>query len=315
MLKIKINTDAPVRLDRYLRRIYPRLTQGVLEKALRVKHITLHNARTTSNKHVSQGDIIFVEQNKFNIDLYLDKHADQIIDTKEVKLLAKKLLSEYLLYECDEFIAINKPYGLATQGGSKISLSIDDAIKYINNISNKLLKLVHRLDKDTSGVLLIAKGYDSSTKLMHAFKERKIEKKYLAIVENTPKSQEGIIQNYIAKDISRDYEIVKEVHAENNSNAKFAETQYKVLSSNGRYSYIEFIPKTGRTHQIRVHSQSLKCPIVGDKKYGNHKYQRMMLHAFEVNIPRDIFGKSHTIQVKCDEFTKWVDVASNKMQH
>lgn len=305
MLKIEVNTEQSVRLDRYLRRIYPRLTQGALEKALRSKYITLNNTKTSSKQHVTQGDIIVVTKNKFDIETYLEKRTNQIIDSKDAKRLAQKLLSEYLLYECDEFIAINKPCGLATQGGSKIILSVDDGIKYLNSTNNNLFKLVHRLDKATSGVLLIAKGYDNSNKLMQAFKDRKIQKKYLAIVTNLPKSKEGVIKNYLTKDTTKEYEMITEFASADNANAKFAETKYKVLKSNGRYSYIEFIPKTGRMHQIRVHSKSLGCPIVGDTKYGNHKYKRMMLHASEIKIPKEIFGKSHSIDCQWKDLSEW----------
>lgn len=293
MLKIKVDTDSAIRLDRYLKRLYQRLTQGVLEKALRKKYIQVNAIKTKSSHRIEKGDIIYIDQDQFDVELYKDCNQKKIQYSDEVKLLAKKIFSDYLLYECDEYIAIDKPAGLATQGGTKITLSIDDALKYLHQYQ---LKLVHRLDKSTSGVLLIAKGHTNSSKLIQAFKERKIQKKYLSIVSNIPKQKTGVIKNYVAKDKSGNYEIVKEVKKNNDINAKLAETKYKVVKSMGRYALIEFTPKTGRMHQLRVHSKSLGCPIVGDKKYGGKPHKRMMLHATEIRVPKEVFGKCKIIK-------------------
>lgn len=292
MSKIKtivVETDMPVRLDRYIRRCFPLATQGAIEKAIRKKQIKLNSLKTTSNVRVVAGDKItyvlgiFVSENNDN--------ADKIFP-KSSLVLAKKILSEYLIYSSPEFIAIDKPSGLAVQGGSGINLSIDDALSYLNSTEGKGYKIVHRLDKETSGVLLIANGYSNATKLGEAFQKHLIHKTYIAIVSGIPKSSSENLLHYIGKDRKGIFETVKELK----EGGKKAETEYRIIRSSDNRSIIEFKPKTGRMHQLRFHSKFLGCPIIGDKKYGGQKNSRMLLHAKELIIEKSVFGKEIKIK-------------------
>ena len=159
------NHTNPIRLDRYLRSIDPLLTQGILEQYLRKKLILVNDAKATSSLRIANGDRIILDK---TIAEKIHPQSKDIKNSPIIEALAKKLLGEYLLYDHPSFLAINKPSGLATQGGSKISLSIDDALSFLRG-RDMDLKLVHRLDKDTSGVLLIAKGREISDKFMHAY--------------------------------------------------------------------------------------------------------------------------------------------------
>lgn len=295
MHDIQVNSTEPVRLDRYLRRLYLGATQGVIEKALRSGAIKLNGKKAKTSDRVNSIDVISIRPGLFE-----EKSA---VGTREfsrsVISLAEKLLSDYLLFSSDEFIAINKPENLAVQGGSKIDLSIDDALEYLNQKQGLEYKLVHRLDKATSGILLIAKGFDNASKLAGAFKEKLVSKIYIAVLSGRLEKKEGRLENMIGKDRSGAFEIVKEQE----EGGKLAETYYKILDANSKASLVEFRPVTGRMHQLRFHSRFLGCPIVGDEKYGGPKYKRMLLHAQKLTIEKKVFGHEIIIEsIPSDDF-------------
>ena len=297
MKKIIVESSEPIRLDRYIKRIFPTVTQGVIERYLRNGKIKVNKTKVKSSARVKTGDeiILFAE-------LFQNSSPARNF-SNSIRSLAMKLLGEYLLLSTNEFIAINKPDNIAVQGGSKISLSIDDAISYLNITNGTHLKLVHRLDKGTSGVLLIACGHDNAAKLSKAFRNKLIQKTYYAVVCGRPKDQQGIITNYIGKDRSGIFELVKEL-----KDGKIAETRYNVLKENDGYSLVEFKPLTGRMHQLRVHSKILGCPILGDIKYGGLSHKRMMLHAKEIVIPQEVFGDEIIIESNLPEIWFKLDI-------
>ncbi|MDP5109952.1 MAG: RluA family pseudouridine synthase [Rickettsiaceae bacterium] len=292
MSKVKtliVKTDMPIRLDRYIKRCFPLVTQGTIEKAVRKRQIKLNGLKTSANTRIVEGDKITYA---LGILVLEDSDNTNKIFSKSTLILAKKLLSEYLIYSSLEFIAINKPSGLAVQGGSKINLSIDDALNYLNMAEGEEYKIVHRLDKETSGILLIANGYSNAAKLSDAFQKHLIHKTYTAIVFGVPNSLSGNLIHYIGKDRQGIFETVTELK----EGGKKAETEYKVIRSSNNRSMIEFKPKTGRMHQLRFHSKFLGCPIIGDKKYGGQKSSRMLLHAKELIIEKSVFGSEIKIK-------------------
>ncbi len=161
----------PMRLDRYLRTIDPGLSQGLIEKATRQGDIKLNNAKVKTSDRVSAGDIILTND-YFTINQ--GPRKQEYFDAAIVAL-AHKIINIYKLYEDDNILVINKPSGLATQGGSNISLSIDHAIKYLNS-KDYDLRLVHRLDRETSGVLVLAKSREAATIIGSALEQRIITK-------------------------------------------------------------------------------------------------------------------------------------------
>lgn len=294
MMKNITVTDAEsVRLDRYLRRVFVGATQGVIEKALRSKLVLLNNQKAKSNDRVTNGDIISYNVKAFNIEQQTDNNSNTF--SQNIIALAHKIENDFLIYECKQFIAINKPYGVAVQGGSKITLSIDHALNYLNTKSANSYKLVHRLDKDTSGILLVAKGYENAATLTKAFKDRLLEKYYLAVLCGKPKNNTGLIENRIGKVKSGINEIV-EVHDQGD----LAITNYNIIKSAKNLSLVEYRPETGRTHQLRVHSKFLGCPILGDKKYNGLNHYRLMLHAYKLNIPKIIFNEEINLVAGCN---------------
>ncbi len=225
MAILNVDIELPCRLDRYLKKLYPSLTQGMVERALRFKQIMVNSCKVAANLRINAGDQIFIED---SLNLEPQKVSDRIFSSSAV-ILAGKLMKDYLVYQDEWLIAINKPAGLATQGGSKISLSIDDALQYLNS-QGADFKLVHRLDKDTSGILLIAKNYASSIKLVKAFKEKNIQKTYIAVVLGNLPQHEGEISGMIGKNRGGAYETVQN----DEEHGKLAITRYKLLKNLNR---------------------------------------------------------------------------------
>lgn len=290
----------PCRLDRYLKKLYPRLTQGIIERSLRLNHITVNSGKVAASLRVRSGDEIFIDD---KLSLQTKENLSKSFSNAAV-ILANKLLSEYLIYQNEWFVAINKPANLATQGGSKINLSIDEALGYLNS-KGADFKLVHRLDKDTSGILLIAKNYAASIKLVQAFHEKIIQKTYLAITLGSPPNDGGEISGMIGKNKEGTYQIVRN----DAEDGKLAITRYKILKKlNDKLSLIEFTPLTGRMHQLRFHAKMLGCPIIGDTKYGNTESielsKQMLLHAKRIVLPVEIFGNEIIIEAELPQYFK-----------
>jgi 23S rRNA pseudouridine955/2504/2580 synthase len=190
---------------------------------------------------------------------------------------------DMVLWEDNDFILINKPPGLASQGGSGIKVSVDDLIR---NISDRY-KLVHRLDKDTSGVLAIAKKTTAAARFSELLKRKQMTKIYWALVKGVPEHRQGTINLPLAKKGARMEKV--EVDYEE---GKKAITEYSVMETLGmKMSWLELSPITGRTHQLRVHCAAMGCPIIGDGKYGGSEAfvqgvsNSLHLHARRLIVP------------------------------
>ena len=246
------------RLDRCIRRILGNINQGLLEKHLRSGFILLDNKKVKSSEKVKSGQLLqYSEKINFS-NSTTDRKLNQVSEN-----FYKTLYDQIYIKENDNYIALNKPSGLAVQGGSGIKYNIDEMLKYKFG-KNKTPKLIHRIDKDTSGLLLVAKDQISAKKFANYFKERKILKVYLALVSPIPKIESGTINSSLIKSgIEGNQKMVID-----NDNGKVAITEYKVLNDIGsRVGLIALYPKTGRTHQLRVHLESINAPIMGDRKY------------------------------------------------
>jgi 23S rRNA pseudouridine955/2504/2580 synthase len=266
--------EAGSRLDRVLHKKYPYINKIRIEKALLAKLIMVNEQKSTSSYRVSFADCIKIAQ-----DLIDDDYAPS---KNKVSQEYVKLVIDNIIYRDADLIVINKPAGLAVQGGSKIKISIDDIIPQVLESfgtwseGSPVHKLVHRLDKETSGILLIALNNRTAQELSFAFKDRQVDKKYLAILTGRVTVNNG----QIASIIDREDRQIKE----NN-----AITNYKVLAKKPHASLIEFKPITGKTHQLRLHALELGFPILGDSKYDPSlqgvRNVNLHLHAAEINIP------------------------------
>ena len=192
----------------------------------------------------------------------------------EAAPLQKKVISEkdtqfmtsMVIYEDEHLIALNKPQGLAVQGGSKVKKHVDGLL---DALAQKGIRphLVHRLDKETSGVLLLARHPKAAKLMGELFSGRDIRKYYWAIVSPVPKLEEGKIKSSIAKVASGGGERMMAV-SDDDSEGKMALSYYKVIEAVGKaVAWVAFWPRTGRTHQLRVHAAEMGTPIIGDDKY------------------------------------------------
>ena len=262
--KIQIKKDYEVRLDKYLKNLFTSLTQSFIEKNIRKKNILINNSRTKANYVVKLNDNLIILN--FHEQLYKNK----IIYKKNISISDNDLkkFNKSIIFQNNDFLVINKWEEIATQGGSKVNVSIDHIIKNINSD----YRLVHRLDKETSGLLLISKNLKYARHFSTLFKQKLITKYYIALCEGSPKNKNSKVLLNIK---NKNQEIEKTI------------TNYSVIGNKNNITQILYNPETGKTHQLRKVSKNLGCSIIGDQKYNiNSKYnnEKLMLHAFALKF-------------------------------
>ena len=176
-----------------------------------------------------------------------------------------------ILYEDNHCIAVLKPHGMLAQGDQTQEVSLFEEVKaFIKQRDKKpggvFLGLVHRLDRPVGGIMLFAKTSKGASRLSEAMRSHLVEKTYLAVLEGIPEKQEGIIEHWLLKNQEKNKVTVV---PSGMYGAKYASLQYQVLKTHADRTLVKIVPKTGRSHQIRVAMQSIECPIIGDKKYGS----------------------------------------------
>jgi len=254
--------DEETRIDRWLKRNFSSLNQNFIEKNLRKGLIKINHSKVKANYKVIKDDIV----NIFNYSKDNYRHIIKKLIHNNIPKDLKKKFDKSIIFENEDFIVINKWSDISTQGGSEKNISIDDIIKTISRTHN----LVHRLDKETSGLLLIAKNLKITKIFGKLFKEQKIKKIYIAICQGVPQNTNSVVK-------------LRMIDKRNLPNASQSVTKYKVLKNKKKLSVILFRPLTGKTHQLRIVSKHLNCPIIGDKKYNKQrKYnlEKLKLNAF-----------------------------------
>ena len=275
--------DVSLRLDRWFRRHYPTLAHGRLEKLLRTGQIRVDGKRAKAGDRVAPGQAIRVPP--------LDAaEAGASPPRRRVSPSDQAMLQAMILHRDDQIIVLNKPPGLAVQGGTRSERHLDGLLDALCFGYSERPRLVHRLDKDTSGVLAIARTATAAAFLTRAFRDKATRKIYWALVLGRPKPAEGRIGLALAKQAGQHGERVRPDPDE----GKHALTYYRVLDSAGeRASWLALLPVTGRTHQLRAHCAAIGTPILGDPKYGGGETQltglpngqRLHLHARELALP------------------------------
>jgi len=253
------------RLDTYLYGHYKEISRSRWQKYIKDSRVSINGKTITTPSYE------------------IDDKA--IIDIKlpEEKKFEKEKLD--ILYLDDNVIVINKPAGILThaKGADSDEFTVADFFKRYSTyaLDTNRAGIVHRLDRDTSGVIIGARNNETANLLKKQFAKRLTKKTYIAITTSIPKLEKARIDLPIARNPK------KPATFKVSSNGKVAITDYKVLKTNKNYALIELMPKTGRTHQLRVHLNYINCPILGDKVYGAKKADRMYLHAekLEITIP------------------------------
>lgn len=279
--------DNAIRLDRWFQRHMPDVPHTILEKALRKGYIRLDKKRVRASQKVMTGQVITIPPLK----RYTESREKNVrpVDAAMRASYAQQIAA-MLLYEDEHIIVLNKPAGIAVQGGKGITHSIDKMVSAVFTHKGDQPKLVHRLDKATSGVLVIARNAMIANQLAQAFKTHSINKEYVAIVVNVPKKQEGHIDLPLLKMGTR-FQQEKTLVS---SMGKVAHTVYQVKGraffKEKHMALLALFPKTGRNHQLRVHMAAMGTPILGDGKYGrkiayiDDLSSRLHLHAYHLTI-------------------------------
>ncbi|MEM7240793.1 MAG: RluA family pseudouridine synthase [Pseudomonadota bacterium] len=262
------------RLDRFLRRVFPQLKQGQIEKMCRKGELRLDGGRVKASTRVFSGQDLRVPP------IAAATEAKQPVS--KISDADRQMMLDAVIYEDAHIIAINKPAGLPVQGGSKQLRHVDGLAQVFEQNGAKP-KLVHRLDKDTSGLLVLARTGQAAKGLAQAFQSRETRKMYWAAVAGSPKPASGTIKFGLVKAAGHGPNQAGEkmhcVHPKDVSEidgAKHATTDYTVVENlGGRVCWVAMVPITGRTHQLRAHIAELGNPIVGDGKYGGNAQENL----------------------------------------
>ncbi|HIL26993.1 MAG TPA: RluA family pseudouridine synthase [Nitrospinaceae bacterium] len=270
--------DQALRLDVFLSESQNEFSRSRLKKLIEQGHASVNDSLAQAKYKLKAGDRVILSV------------CPPIVSGIEAESIPLKII-----YEDEAMLAVNKPAGMVVHpapGHAKGTL-VNALLSHCSDLSGiggvERPGIVHRLDKDTSGVVLIAKNEIAPRSLAGQFKNRKIKKTYLALVRGVVKSASGIIDTSIGR-----HKINRKKMTATLDQGRQAETRYKVLETLGHFTYIQLFPKTGRTHQIRVHLASIHHPILGDKLYGGIitgsylKMPRQALHAHKIEIEHPI---------------------------
>lgn len=278
-----------IRLDRWFRRRWPHLSNVQVQKMARSGQIRVDGGRVKPEARLTAGAAVRVPPIP---DAVVRDPSDKPKISDRDAAYARSLV----LYEDDLVIALNKPAGLAVQGGTKTTKHIDRLLSAWGEGMERP-RLVHRLDRDTSGVLLLGKGPEAAKRLAGAFARRQAKKTYWAIVIGNPKPAAGQIDLHLKKSGINDFEMMRPADPKEHG-AEPAETAYVTLSRAAhRAAWMALRPFTGRTHQLRAHMAAIGHPILGDPKYGTPESAelsgplKLQLHARRIELDHPGGGK------------------------
>ena len=298
--------SAGQRLDNFLIRHLKGVPKTHVYRIIRTGEVRVNKGRASADTRVQTGDVVRVPP----VRLATPDADAPPVPGREFPVLM----------EDDHMLAINKPAGVAVHGGSGVSFGVIEQLRQARPAA-RMLELVHRLDRETSGVLLVAKKRSALTRLQDQFRDRETGKTYLALVHGQWPSNKKVIdlplQRYLLPDGVGEGERRVRIASLTDPGAQRAITLVRVARLVGDFSMLEVTIKTGRTHQIRVHLASQGYPIVGDDKYGDFSLnkrlaaqglKRMFLHAWRLQFIHPSLGKPQTLQADLPpELQQFVD--------
>ncbi|MDH3743108.1 MAG: RluA family pseudouridine synthase [Hyphomicrobiales bacterium] len=282
--RVKQDEDG-VRLDRWFKLNYPQVPHALLNKLLRKGEVRVDGGRAKANVRLAKGQEVRVPPIKS------DGEAVRAASTvSPISARDKAFLESLIIYQDDELFVLNKPSGLAVQGGSKTKRHIDGMLESWGLELGVRPRLVHRLDRDTSGILVVARKRQTAADLGKLFATRSVHKIYWALVKGVPEPKQGKIDMALIKTGGPDGEKVRAARR-GEEGAQKAVTHYAVIDTTGdAFAWVSLKPVTGRQHQLRAHMAFEGHPIIGDRKYGGDIAvpaaldQRLHLHARRISF-------------------------------
>jgi len=250
-----------MRLDRFFEARFPGLSFSQIQRIIRKGEVRVNGKRAQPKDRLQSGQAVRVPP----LRLGAPKPRDDAPQAAKDRAFLKSIT----LHEDDDVLVLNKPIGLAVQGGSGTTRHVDGMLAALTSRDGQKLRLVHRLDKDTAGCLLVAKTRFAASALAQTFRSRSARKIYWALVVGVPRPRQGRISTFLAKE-ERDDESVMRVARHGEVGASHAVTYYAVVETAAqRLAWLSLKPVTGRTHQLRAHMTHIRHPIIGDPKYFN----------------------------------------------
>lgn len=283
--QVEVSADEDgMRLDRWFSVHYPDLAFGRLQRILRKGEVRVDRGRVKSSTRLAAGQIVRVPP----------MGEAKETSTPAISIDDARFLRDIMLYEDDEIYVFNKPSGLAVQGGTSTKRHMDGLLAALPNKKGEKPRLVHRLDKDTSGILVVARTRAAASHFGKVFRTRSARKIYWALVAGVPRPHQGKISMYIRRDSEGDGENMVPCN-QGQPGAVHSISYYSVIEHAGRkVSWVSLKPVTGRTHQLRVHMAAGPYPILNDPKYFNIENwetpgnlgEGLHLHARRLTIPK-----------------------------
>ena len=307
MKELIVNSlEAGQRFDKYLVKFMPNASKSFLYKMLRKKNILLNGKKADGSEKIAEGDSVKV----FFSDETLEKFTGKITSAQKEESGAQVSGAKpgafklSVLYENDDFLAVNKPSGMLSQKADKNDVSLVEYIEqylldkgHYNPSSAYRPGICNRLDRNTSGIVVAGKSVLGLQKMSEAFRNRTIAKYYICVVKGKI-AKRAVIKGYLSKDTKANKALVSDNPCDEGESGKYSEieTEYIPVAGNDNVTLLKVHLITGKTHQIRAHLAHIGHPVAGDTKYGNYELNKsyrkkykitsQMLHAFELNVPQ-----------------------------